>query len=147
MPKCAKNANHDRALHPWRPPRAGEPWWYSYAAMALQLDVEPLPLSRDPSGVIRIAGTRVSLESVVAVHEQGVSIPDLAEAFPDLTLADLHATIAYYLRHQEEVEVYIEDRRREAAAIEERLRRDFPEIHKRASKPEKRAERSSATNP
>lgn len=104
--------------------------------MVFQLDVEPLPFSRDPSGVIRIAGTRVSLESVVAVYEQGMSIPHLAEAFPDLTLADLHATISYYLRHREDVETYIEGRRREAAETEELLRRDFPEAYRRADEPE-----------
>ncbi len=91
------------------------------------LKADPLPLSRDRTGVIRVAGTRVSLDSLVSAYEQGASIPELTEAFPDLTLPDIHASIAYYLRHRGEVARYLDARRREARAVEERLRRDFPE--------------------
>lgn len=90
--------------------------------------VDPLPLSRDSAGVIRIAGTRVSLDSLMALYDAGASIQDLAEAFPDLTLADIHASIAYVLRHREEIDRYLEERRREATRVKVRIRWDFPEM-------------------
>ncbi len=99
--------------------------------MTQPLQADPLPLARDTSGVIRIAGTRVSLDSIVAVYDSGASIPELAEAFPDLSLPDLHASIAYYLRHRQEVEQYLQNRRREASAVEQRIRREFPEAYRR----------------
>lgn len=101
--------------------------------MTLNLHADPLPLARDSSGVIRVGGTRVSLDSLVAAYEGGASIPKLSEAFPDLTLPDIHGAIAYYLRHRAEVEGYLEGRRREAGEIEERIRRDFPEAYRRMS--------------
>lgn len=95
------------------------------------LKSDPLPLARDTAGVIRIGGTRVSLESLVVSYEAGASIQDLAEAFPDLSLYDIHSTIAYYLKHREEVQEYIGTRRRVAEATEARLREEFPEAYRR----------------
>ena len=100
-------------------------------SMALRLQADPLPLARDASGVIRVGGTRVSLESLVVAFEQGASVPELAQAFPDLALPDLHTSIAYYLRHREEVERYLEERRRAAKQAEEELRRGFPGAYRR----------------
>ena len=96
----------------------------------LELVPDPLPLSRDSAGVIRVAGTRVSLESVVSWYEAGSSVAELAGAFPDLGLSDIHASIAYYLRHREGVERYIEERRRQAREAEERIRMEFPERYR-----------------
>jgi uncharacterized protein (DUF433 family) len=99
------------------------------ATLIPRLEADPLPLSQDPAGVIRIAGTRVSLESIVVLYDDGASVPELAQAFPDLSLPDIHAAIAYLLRHREEVEAYLEERRRQARAAEERLRAEFPEVY------------------
>lgn len=95
------------------------------------LTADPLPLDRDASGVIRIGGTRVSLESFVAAYEAGASAEELVEAFPDLSLPDIHATIAYLLRHREEVEEYVAARRRQARAAEARFREEFPDAYRR----------------
>lgn len=80
--------------------------------------------------MIRIAGTRVSLESLGVAHEEGASVEELADSFPDLTLPDIHAAIDYLLRHRDEVERYIEERRRQASEARERIRRDFPEVYR-----------------
>jgi uncharacterized protein (DUF433 family) len=101
----------------------------------LELVPDPLPLSRDSAGVIRVAGTRVSLESVVSWYEAGSSVADLAGAFPDLGLSDIHASIAYYLRHREGVERYIEERRRQAREAEQRIRLEFPERYREVRLP------------
>jgi uncharacterized protein (DUF433 family) len=80
--------------------------------------------------VIRVAGTRVSLESIVVLYDGGASVQELAQAFPDLSLPDIHAALSYYLRHREEVEVYLEERRRQATEAEERLRTEFPDAYR-----------------
>lgn len=100
--------------------------------MALHLRADPLPLSRDTAGVIRIGGTRVSLDSLVAAYEQGASMRDLTTAFPDLALSDIYASIAYYLRHEADVETYLAERRRQAKEVEERLRSEFPDAYRRS---------------
>lgn len=95
------------------------------------LESEPVPLARDGAGVIRIAGTRVALDSVISSYRSGASIHDLVEGFPDLSVQDIEATIAFYLEHRQEVDEYLEARLREASAIEAQIRREFPEAYRR----------------
>lgn len=86
---------------------------------SLAVAVDPSPLRVHAQGVVRIGGTRVSLDSIVDRHRQGESPAEIHESFPAVSLADVHAALAYYLRHQDEVESYLAER--EAAA--ERIRR------------------------
>lgn len=66
------------------------------------------PIAWEASGVARVGGTRVTLESVVSLHKAGEPPSQIHEAFPTLELADIYAVIAYYLRNTEEVEAYLE---------------------------------------
>lgn len=70
---------------------------------------EPPPLNIDPYGVVRVGGTRVTLDTVITAYEQHASAEEIAETFPVLDLADVHAAIAYYLRHRQEVEAYLKE--------------------------------------
>ena len=45
----------------------------------------------------------------------------IAFDFPTLTLADIHAVIAYYLRHREEVERYLADLQVQAGEVRKRI--------------------------
>lgn len=74
---------------------------------------EPVPLRVDSDGVIRVGGTRVTLDTVVAAFEAGATPEQIAQDYP-VGLADLYAVITYYLRHPEEIREYRE--RRSAAA-------------------------------
>ncbi len=78
--------------------------------------VEPVPLRRDAQGVIRVADTRVTLDTVVAAFESGASAEEIAEDYP-LRLDDVYAVVTYYLRHQDEVRGYLEERRTFAAVV------------------------------
>ena len=64
----------------------------------------------------RIAGHRVRVMDIVVLHEQLVS------TYPTLTLADVHAALAYYFDHREEIQGDLA-RDRETA---EALRRQTP---------------------
>ena len=74
----------------------------------------PLRLTED--GTIRVADSRVSLDSVVHHYKLGASAEQIAQKFPALDLADVYAAIAYYLSHEAAVEEYL--RRQETAADE-----------------------------
>jgi len=87
---------------------------------------DPLPLSRDSQGVVRVGGTRVSLDSLLHLYRQGATAEEIATSFPDVELPDIYTAIAYYLRHREEVDRYVESRRREAQKMEHEIRRRFP---------------------
>ena len=78
---------------------------------------EPAPLEFTTDGVIRIGKTRVTLDTVITVFQQGTTPEEIAYRYPSLKLADIYATIAFYLNHQQEVEVYLQQRQQQAQEI------------------------------
>jgi uncharacterized protein (DUF433 family) len=85
--------------------------------MTLPLEADPLPLTTDAHGVIRVAGTRVTLDTILSIYKAGATPEEIAEDFPSLELVDIFAVITYYLRHRSEVESYLERGRLEAEAL------------------------------
>src|SRR5437764_15476079 len=79
-------------------------------SQALPLHLDPPPLRVDEGGAIRVGTTRISLDLVVEQYENGMTPEDLVRAYDTLALADVHAVIAYYLRHREEVRAYLKRR-------------------------------------
>ena len=59
---------------------------------------EPISLSVDTDGVIRIANTRVTLDTIVAAFLEGATAEEIAQQYPTVELADIYAIIGYYLR-------------------------------------------------
>ncbi len=62
------------------------------------------------NGGYYIAGTRISLDSVVYSFERGNSPEAIQESFPLLKLAQIYGAIAFYLDHQPEIRQYIEEK-------------------------------------
>jgi uncharacterized protein (DUF433 family) len=91
--------------------------------MVLAVTMEQVPLDTDAHGVVRLAGTRVTLEIIVDAFNAGASPEEIVLSYPSLQLADVYAVIAYYLRHKAEVDSYLEAEERAAAEARERLRR------------------------
>ena len=59
---------------------------------------------------IRIKGTRVGIETVLYDYiYKNKSAEQIAESYPSLTLAQVYATILYYLNNREKVEDYLLD--------------------------------------
>ena len=54
----------------------------------------------------------------------GATAEEIALRFPGLRLADIHSCISYCLNHQDEVDKYLADRERSAAALRERISTD-----------------------
>jgi uncharacterized protein (DUF433 family) len=92
------------------------------------LKAEPPPLRVDEGGVVRVGKGRISLDLVVEQYENGATPEDLVRAYDTLELADVHAVIAYYLRHRVEVLAYLKRRTEEAAAMQARIEAEHPRI-------------------
>lgn len=86
----------------------------------------PVPLEMDREGVIRVSGTRVTLDSVISAFDRGATPEEIASQYPTVPLPDVYAVIAYYLSHRGEVEEYLDGRRREAARVRAENERRFP---------------------
>lgn len=91
--------------------------------MSLPLTADPPPLSAGADGVVRVGGTRVTLDTVVEAFREGLTPEEVQQQYPSLHLGDIYSAVSYYLHHWPEVEEYLrgrarhrEDARREAEA-------------------------------
>ena len=83
------------------------------------------PLRKDGDGVIRVGGTRVSLDSVVSAFLLGSTPEEIVQQYPSLDLADTYTAVAYYLNHRDEVDGYLRDRRTQREHIREEVEARF----------------------
>ena len=83
--------------------------------MTLVITTEPIPLETDADGVVRVGGTRVTLDTIVAAFNEGATAEEIVYQYPSLHLADVYAVISYYLRRRSEVETYLRQRQQQAA--------------------------------
>ena len=80
--------------------------------MSLKISTDPAPLFTDEDGVVRVGGTRIRLDTVVYAFNQGASAEEILQQYPSLALADIYATITYYLQHRTAVDDYLKERNR-----------------------------------
>src|SRR5688500_16874769 len=56
-----------------------------------------------------VAGTRIRVQDIVLRTELGDSSDDIVRAFPHITLADVHAALAYYYDNREAIDQQIRE--------------------------------------
>lgn len=86
--------------------------------------VQTVPLTVAEGDAIRIADTRVSLESLIHHFNLGATAEQIVHKFPALNLADVYAVIAYYLANRQTVDDYINQQTAKAEATKKRLEDD-----------------------
>jgi uncharacterized protein (DUF433 family) len=70
-------------------------------------------------GKPRIAGTRIKVSLIAILSERNRMTPDeIVEAYPHLTLAQVHAALAYYWQHRDQIEDEIRADDESLAALE-----------------------------
>ena len=94
--------------------------------MALNLLAQAPPL-RDENGALRVGQTRVALESVLWAHQQGATPEEIRDEFPTLELADVYDVVAYYLRHREDVDRYLDQQAKTFRDVAEHVKNRFPQ--------------------
>ena len=82
--------------------------------MTFTIATEPVPLEKDADGEIHVGGTRVTLDTIVRVFEEGATPEEIARRYPSLHIADVYVALGYYLRHRVEIEEYFRDRQEQA---------------------------------
>ena len=93
--------------------------------MTISISPHPIPLTVDADGVIRVANTRVTLDTVVAAFLEGATAEEVVQQYPSLDLADVYAAIGYYLRQRTEVESYLLQREQIAQHARQQNERCF----------------------
>lgn len=84
-----------------------------------------VPLSQDRGGVLRVAGTRVSLDSVIFAFKEGATPEEIVQQYPTLDLKDVYAVISYYLQNLAEVEEYLNQRQIERQELKKEIEARF----------------------
>jgi uncharacterized protein (DUF433 family) len=79
-------------------------------------------------GAYRIGDTRVSLDSLVYLFREGMSAESMVEAYPALTLEQVHGALAFYLCNQNEIDAYLMEGQRVAESLHEQSRRTNAEL-------------------
>jgi uncharacterized protein (DUF433 family) len=82
-------------------------------------------------GAYRIAGTRVSLDSVVYAYQRGASPESIQRSFPSLTLEQVHGALAYYLSHKQEVDLYLAEGEEEFDKLRQASREAHPDWYEK----------------
>ena len=80
--------------------------------VTLNIHGTPVPLRIDVDGVVRIAKTRVTLDTFVAAFREGATAEEMVHQYPSLYLVDVYSVIAYYLANRPGVETYLKEHER-----------------------------------
>ena len=94
--------------------------------MAVAIKTEPVPLKADQDGVLRVRGTRVTLDIVIGTYQEGATPEEIVRRFDALRLEDVYSVIGYYLRHREELDAYLTDREKRAEEVIAEVERRLP---------------------
>ncbi len=99
------------------------------------------PFRYDEAGGIRIATTRVTLDSILACYQNGSIPEEIAIQFSVLSLEDIYSSITYYLTHRREIDTYLEQRQQQS----QQLRQQITEKYKLGDLRNRLPARSQAT--
>ena len=66
----------------------------------------------DARGVAKLIGTRSKVRQVVMDMHNGMTPSQIHDAYPHLSLAQIHAALAYYYDHKDEIDADIEEGQR-----------------------------------
>lgn len=94
--------------------------------MAVVADILQDIITVNEAGVWRVAGTRVSVDSVIYAFNSGSSPEEIAWQFDTLDLKKVYAVINYYLHNRERVDQYLTQSEKQKQKILRKVRKDFP---------------------
>jgi uncharacterized protein (DUF433 family) len=93
--------------------------------MILAIALEPTPIETDIHGVVRVAKTRITLDTVITAFLEGCTPEEIGEQYSSLQISDIYLVIGYYLRYQEEVHTYLAERQHQSAIIQQESEQRF----------------------
>ena len=80
-----------------------------------------VPLTQDPDGTIRLHGSRVTLDTLIAAFKRDDTPVEIHEGFPSLRLSQINDVIAWYLSNQVDADNYLDERAAEAETIRQHV--------------------------
>lgn len=93
---------------------------------------EAVPLFQDEYGRVRVKGSRVTLDTLIANFKKGYKPKQIQDGFPTLSLEQITGAIEWYRSHRSEADAYL----KEQYEAGERIRKEIE------SQPEYQARRA-----
>ena len=89
----------------------------------MSLQIETLLVSSPDvcGGRLRIDGTRVTVNQIVVLYKQGDSAEEIANEYPQLSLAQVYTALAYYHANRQKIEADLLAEKEEAERLEAQL--------------------------
>ncbi|RME77775.1 MAG: DUF433 domain-containing protein [Chloroflexi bacterium] len=87
--------------------------------MIFAIEAQPLPLTVDQDGVVRVGKTRVTLDTIIYAFLDGATAEEIAQQYPSLSLSDIYSVLGYYLRAQDKISLYMQQRNKLAEQIKQ----------------------------
>jgi uncharacterized protein (DUF433 family) len=81
--------------------------------------------------VYRIAGTRISLDSIVHAFWRGQTAESIAQSFPVLTLEQVYGALTFYLANKSKIDSYLEKARMEFEVTRKTAHEKDPMFYKK----------------
>jgi uncharacterized protein (DUF433 family) len=94
--------------------------------VSIRIAEQPVPLVAGDDGVIRVRGTRVTLDSIVDAFRLGGTAEEISQQYPTMALAEVYSILAFYLHHQSEIDDYIRKGQSDAERLRARVEKRFP---------------------
>jgi uncharacterized protein (DUF433 family) len=89
-------------------------------------------------GAFWVAGTRVSLDSIVYAFLRGASPESIIRSFPAVTLEYAYGAIAFYLDKQPEIDEYLRKGDAEFEALRKAAREANPQLYEKIEQARRR---------
>jgi uncharacterized protein (DUF433 family) len=88
-------------------------------------EARPPPLTQDED-VLRVAGTRVRLDTIVTAFDRGATAEEIVDRYPTLDITSVYEVIAYVLRNRPTVDAYLAKQRQKADHLQAEIEQRFP---------------------
>jgi uncharacterized protein (DUF433 family) len=91
---------------------------------------ETVPLVQWEDGSIRVRGSRVTLDTIVARMQLGDTVEEIHKGFPTVSVAQIKEILAWYFDNKPDADDYLREEEAEAEDIRKRIESD-PEYQAR----------------
>ncbi|MGA2253282.1 MAG: DUF433 domain-containing protein [Thermoguttaceae bacterium] len=78
-------------------------------------------------GLLRIDGTRMTVNQIITLYKQGMTAPQIIERYPQRTLSEIYTVLAWYHAHQAEFDQELA----QEAIAEERAAKEIAALRQR----------------
>jgi uncharacterized protein (DUF433 family) len=82
---------------------------------------EPPCIRVDLRGTWRVGESQVLVDVVIEAFTAGATPEEIVSNYPTASLGDVYCVIAFYLRHRDTVQAYLDERERQALATRQRV--------------------------